>query len=161
MILNNKKDNKLNFHQKVILNNVNPEDVIRSFHDYNFVQFLTFAQPVRIEKWDGIDSNKKASFSFWFFGWKRIVVIHKKYEVTKNELHFQDIGVQLPFDLFSWRHAHIVEPYGNGSVIIDDVVMDNSSILKKYFICPLMIFPVFIRRITYRIWFYYLRPKHY
>ena len=53
----------MSFQQKVILNNIEPLDVIRSFHDHNFVEFLISGQPVKINTWKGIDDDKSASFS--------------------------------------------------------------------------------------------------
>jgi hypothetical protein len=50
----------MSFQQKVILNNIEPLDVIRSFHDHNFVKFLISGQPVKINTWKGIDDDKSA-----------------------------------------------------------------------------------------------------
>lgn len=147
------------FQQKVVLNNIQPIDVIRSFHDHSFVEFLISGQPVKINTWKGIDDNKKASFSFWFFGWKKMNVIHKNYRVTRNNLSFEDYGTQLPFGLSEWKHEHVVRPYGNGSIIEDIITMDRSSFVKRIFIYPIMLFPIIIRRITYKVWFYFLEGK--
>ena len=149
----------MSFQQKVVLKNIQPLDVIRSFHDHSFVEFLISGQPVKINTWKGIDDNKKASFSFWFFGWRKMNVIHKNYRVTRNNLSFEDRGTQLPFGLSEWKHEHVVRPYGNGSVIEDNVTMDRSSLVKRVLIYPIMLFPIFIRRITYKIWFYFLEGK--
>ena len=78
------------FEQKVILKGTDPLDVVRSFHDRRFVEFLTAMQPVKIQSWIGINNNMKASFSFWFFGWRQIEVEHKNYKVSKDYLHFED-----------------------------------------------------------------------
>lgn len=149
----------MTFQQKVFLNNIQPLDVIRSFHDHNFVEFLISGQPVKINTWKGIDNNKTASFSFWFFGWRTMNVVHENYQVSREKLHFEDHGTELPFGLLEWKHQHIVKPHKNGSVIVDNVTMDKSTIKKKYLIYPIMIFPIFIRRITYKIWFYFLEGK--
>ena len=50
----------MSFQQQVLLKNIKPFDVMRSFHDLKFVEFLTAGQPVRINIWEGIDNNKKA-----------------------------------------------------------------------------------------------------
>ena len=147
------------FEQKVILKGTDPVDVIKSFHDRKFVEFLITLQPVKILSWEGINNNMKASFSFWFFGWKHIEVEHKNYNVSKKYLHFEDHGIVLPFGLSSWNHHHIIEPHANGTSIIDKVEMDSQSSGLRYFIFPIMIFPVFIRRLTYKIWFYMLEGK--
>ena len=59
----------------------------------------------------------------------------------------------LPFGLRSWKHRHVVRPYGSGALIIDQIYLEEKNILKKYFIYPLMLFPIIIRKITYKIWF--------
>jgi ligand-binding SRPBCC domain-containing protein len=86
-------------------------------------------------------------------------VIHKNYKVSRENLHFEDFGTELPFGLLEWRHEHIVKPWGTGSVIIDNVFMDKSTFIKRFLVCPIMLFPIFIRRVTYKIWFYLLEGK--
>ena len=49
------------FKQETALKPIDPLDVIRSFHTYRFVEYLTFGQPVKIENWKGIDDGKTAS----------------------------------------------------------------------------------------------------
>ena len=66
----------------------------------------------------------------------------------------------MPFGLLSWKHEHVVEPYGEGVVIIDNLEMEYSPNYKKYFIFLLMIFPVYIRQFTYRVWFYFCMFKN-
>ena len=41
------------YNQQVILKDVKVSDVIQSFHDRKFVDFLTALQPVKILNWDG------------------------------------------------------------------------------------------------------------
>ena len=148
------------FSQKVIIKGVVPLDVIRSFHDRRFVEFLTALQPVKIEGWKGINNNMKASFSFWLFGWRQIKVEHKNYRVSKNYLHFEDRGLVLPFGLSSWKHFHIVESHKDGTAIIDKIEMGGvESSCLRYLIYPVMLFPVFIRRLTYKLWFYMMEGK--
>ena len=77
----------MQFIQQVKLTKTHPLDVIRSFHDKSFIQYLTAAQPVRIESWNGIDDDKEASFSFWFFGWRKIKVVHK--EKNKEQMTWE------------------------------------------------------------------------
>ena len=118
------------FHQKTILKNIDSEDVIQCFHSPEFIKFLTAGQPVKIHEWSGIDNKKRADFSFWFFGWKHMSVMHENYNRRKNYLSFEDIGLNLPFGLKSWKHSHIVKPYESGSVIIDKVYIGEKKSLK-------------------------------
>ena len=147
------------YKQKTYLKSIRTIDVIRCFHKYKFVEFLTSGQPVKIKSWIGIDDGKEASFCFWFFGWKKITVLHENYTVSRNSLYFVDKGLELPFGLKKWEHHHIIKRTKKGSLIIDKIYLDDSIGLKKYFIYPIMLFPVVIRKITYKIWFYMLEGK--
>ncbi len=68
-------------------------------------------------------------------------------------------GIQQWFGLLEWRDEHIVKSCGTCSVIIDNVFMDKSTFIKRFLVCPIMLFPIFIRRVTYKIWFYLLEGK--
>ena len=115
------------FTQKTFIKNVNPMDVVRCFHSHKFIEFLTLGQPVKIESWKGIDNNKEASFSFWFFGWRKMSVVHKNYSLNREYLSFEDIGVTLPFGLKSWKHRHVVKPYKTGTLIIDQISLEEKN----------------------------------
>ncbi len=147
------------FTQKTIIRNVNPADVVRCFHSYDFIQFLILGQPVKIESWKGIDNNKEASFLFWFFGWRKMSVVHQNYTLSQDYLSFEDKGMVLPFGLTSWKHRHVVKPYESGALIIDQIYLEEKNILKKYLVYPLMLFPIIIRKITYKIWFNFLEGR--
>tara|TARA_Y100001935_G_scaffold219754_1_gene193126 strand:- start:50 stop:496 length:447 start_codon:yes stop_codon:yes gene_type:complete len=142
------------YDQQVILKDVKVSDVIKSFHNRKFVEFLTALQPVKILNWEGIESGKVASFSFWFFGWRIMEVVHEGYEARDTYLHFIDKGLKLPFGLDSWNHHHIVEVKNDNVIISDKVRMFSESRIKLFFIFPIMILPILIRKITYKIWFH-------
>ena len=149
----------MSYTQKTLIKNVKPIDVVRCFHSYKFIQFLTLGQPVKIKSWIGIDNNKKATFSFWFFGWRKMSVVHENYSVSEENLSFDDKGLVLPFGLKNWRHQHIVQPHKSGALIIDKVFIDEENNFRKYFIYPIMLFPIIIRKITYKIWFNLLEGR--
>ena len=86
-------------------------------------------------------------------------VVHKNYSSTKDYLSFEDRGLILPFGLKGWKHQHIVKGHDRGSLIIDKIILPKETSLKKFFIYPVMFFPIFIRRITYKIWFNFLEGK--
>ncbi|MBL52128.1 MAG: hypothetical protein CMG57_09250 [Candidatus Marinimicrobia bacterium] len=142
------------FQQRTVIKNKDVSNVISSFEDENFLKYLTFAQPVKIVEWNGIDNGKKASFLFWFFGWRKISVTHMNYVKRKNYLFFTDVGNSLPFGLNNWEHHHIVKTHYDGSIIIDKIFIDTDNLIKKYFFTPIMLFPILIRKITYKLWFY-------
>lgn len=149
----------LAFNQKTVLKNIAPQDVIQCFHSPKFIMFLTTGQPVKIRGWSGIKNSQKAAFSFWFFGWRKMSVVHENYNCSEDFLSFEDIGLILPFGLKNWKHKHIVKAHKLGAVIIDKIYIDNEKSLKTFFIYPIMLFPIIIRKITYKIWFYFLEGK--
>jgi len=142
------------YQQNVIIKGIDVSTIIKSFHDRKFVEFLISNQPVRINNWDGIENEKEASFSFWFFGWRNIRVVHSNYKASNKSLFFEDSGLQLPFGLKKWNHHHIVQEQNENVVIIDKVYMESNSLLLRPFIYLIMLFPIVIRKITYKIWFY-------
>jgi len=142
------------YQQNVIIKGIDVSTIIKSFHDRKFVEFLISNQPVRINNWDGIENEKEASFSFWFFGWRNIRVVHSNYKASNISLFFEDSGIRLPFGLKKWNHHHIVQEQNENVVIIDKVYMESNSLLLRPFIYLIMLFPIVIRKITYKIWFY-------
>ena len=147
------------FTQKTFIKNVNPIDVVRCFHSNEFIEFLILGQPVKIVSWKGIDNNKEASLLFWFFGWRKMSVVHENYKLDRDNLSFEDKGLVLPFGLKSWRHRHIVKPHESGALIIDQIYLEEKNIFKKFFVYPLMLFPIVIRKVTYKIWFNYFEGR--
>tara|TARA_B100000700_G_C14676761_1_gene683445 strand:+ start:159 stop:605 length:447 start_codon:yes stop_codon:yes gene_type:complete len=147
------------FKQEILLKKINSSVVINSFHDENFVRFLIKFQPVKILKWNGINNGEKALFKFWLFGWREMNVVHKNYNLKNNYLSFEDHGIVLPFGLQSWKHTHIIKKVDKGTLITDIIDFDNSSFVKLFLIRPIMLFPIFIRRLTYRVWFFFINNK--
>jgi hypothetical protein len=143
----------MSFEQKVLIRGVEPLDVIRGFHDRKFGEFLTALQPVKKKSWRGINDEMEASFSFWFFGWREIRVVHRNYRVTRNPLEFEELGMKLPFGLSHWNHHHIVELHEEGTVIVDKVEKSHQSLVKRNFKIPIKGFPGFKRRLTKRMGF--------
>jgi hypothetical protein len=147
------------FKQKVHIKKINSHDVIESFHNIDFVNFLISLQPVKILKWTGIKNGESASFKFWFFGWKKMDVIHQNYKSETDYLSFEDHGVGLPFGLTSWKHHHIVEKVQDGTLITDIISFDESTLVKRFLIKPIMLFPIITRRLSYKVWFYFIKNK--
>ena len=81
-------------------------------------------------------------------------VVHEGYEAEDTYLHFIDKGIKLPFGIDNWIHHHIVEVKNDNVIISDKVRMHSENRAKLFLIFPIMIFPILIRKITYKIWFY-------
>ena len=141
------------FKQEVLIRNVPFKKVIESFHDKDFVRYLIKFQPVEMISWSGIKSGERAEFRFWFFGWREMSVVHKNYVSNKNQLSFEDHGEVLPFGLVEWKHEHIVKQVKDGTLITDLVSFSGASLRINFFIKIIMLFPIIIRRITYKMWF--------
>ena len=148
------------FKQEVLIKNVPFKKVIESFHDKDFVRYLIKFQPVEMISWSGIKSGEKAEFRFWFFGWREMSVVHKNYVSNKNQLSFEDHGEVLPFGLVDWKHEHIVKQVKEGTLITDLVSFSGESSRLNSFIKVIMLFPIIIRRITYKMWFNRLIKKN-
>tara|TARA_X000001036_G_scaffold430720_1_gene463873 strand:- start:404 stop:841 length:438 start_codon:yes stop_codon:yes gene_type:complete len=143
----------MEFYQEVKIKKNNFQNVINAFHDINFVRFLTYLQPIKIIIWEGIENNKLAFFKLWFLGWKDFKVKHSNYKLSHNELSFIDSGLDLPLGISSWHHKHIVKKHKNHVLIIDSLCIEHSNKLIGYMLFPVLIFPIIIRIILYKIYF--------
>ena len=143
----------MKFYQEVKIRTSKFENIVESFHNINFVKFLTYLQPIRIIHWDGIEDNKTAFFKLWFLGWNNFKVIHSNYKNNSNELFFIDKGTELPLGLKSWSHKHTIKKNKNYVSIIDSLDIEHSNKLFGYILYPILIFPIIIRIFLYKIYF--------
>ena len=144
----------MTYNQKVLIKNQPTDKIIKAFHDIKFVKFLMLLQPIKIINWDGIENKKKAAFYLWFFGWKKFEVEHSNYTISKDQLSFIDQGLNLPLGIKSWQHEHIVKKHKTGTLIIDKLNFNHSQKLTGFLVYPFLIFPIFIRRVLYKIYFF-------
>ena len=148
----------MKYYQKVKIDNVDFEEVKLAFHDFRFIKYLTKFQPVQILKWDGIRNGDSAHFKFWFFGWRHIIVSHKKYINSESQLSFTDYGkVSLPLGLSLWNHEHVVRKDKEFIYIEDYFEFNHNNKFLAYILYPIMIMPIIIRKITYKSFFKYRR----
>tara|TARA_Y100000994_G_C15588943_1_gene399761 strand:+ start:190 stop:630 length:441 start_codon:yes stop_codon:yes gene_type:complete len=144
----------MRYNQKVLIKNQPTDKVINAFHNIKFVKFLMLLQPIRIINWDGIENKQKAAFYLWFFGWRKFEVEHSNYKKSNNQLSFIDQGLKLPLGIKTWHHEHIVKTHNKGTLIIDKLKFSHSQQLTGFLIYPLLVFPIFIRHILYKIYFF-------
>ena len=142
------------YKQTVSLKNINLDQVCNTFHDRKFVNFLTSFQPIKIISWTGIEDDKIAFFKLWFLGWRDFKVKHSHYTKINDCLSFNDTGNVLPFGLTNWNHNHTVKKDKDNILIIDLLEVKHRNILLGYALFPMLIFPIFIRRILYPLYFY-------
>ncbi len=144
----------MNYNQKVKIKNITFEKVSSAFHSIKIVKFLTSFQPVQIIEWSGIENGKIAYFKLWFFGWKNFKVKHESYMKSKNQLFFIDRGVDLPLRIQCWKHKHIIKRNGEGVIIQDLVSFSHTNIFMEYLLFPILMFPIIIRKLFYKIYFW-------
>ena len=144
----------MQYSQKVIIKNTDYEKVREAFHSIELVRFLTYLQPINIIEWSGIENGKMAYFKLWFFGWKNFKVKHESYMKSNNELFFIDRGVELPLGVKYWKHKHIIKKNGEGVIIQDLVSFSHANIFMEYLLFPILMFPIIIRKLFYKIYFW-------
>ena len=147
----------MEYSQTVKIKNTCFKNASNSFHNIEFVKFLTKSQPIKIIKWEGIKNKDIAFFKLWFLGWKNFIVIHENYNFTKEFLSFTDKGIQLPLGIKYWKHSHIIKKHHNDILIIDSLTIKHSNILIGYLLVPILLFPIFIRKFLYK--FYFLKSN--
>ena len=86
-------------------------------------------------------------------------VIHQNYTSNPDYVSLEDHGVGLPFGLASWKHRHIIEKVPNGTLITDIISFDESTLIKRFLVKPIMLFPIITRRFSYKVWFYFLNNR--
>tara|TARA_Y100000996_G_C22389083_1_gene588381 strand:- start:55 stop:498 length:444 start_codon:yes stop_codon:yes gene_type:complete len=143
----------MKYNQTVKIKNVDFKIVNQAFHSINFVNFLTSFQPVKIINWSGVKDGDEAYFKLWFFGWKDFKVKHEKYNVSEMKLSFIDRGIKLPLGIDSWEHTHIVKMDKEHTIIKDKVCFTHSNKFLSYLLFPILIFPIFIRKLLYKVYF--------
>tara|TARA_B110000263_G_scaffold119534_1_gene104065 strand:+ start:1141 stop:1581 length:441 start_codon:yes stop_codon:yes gene_type:complete len=144
----------MQYNQKVRIKNTKFKNVSIAFHSIKLVKFLTNFQPVKIIEWSGIQNQKIAYFKLWLFGWKTFKVKHQEYKLNDNELSFIDKGVVLPLGIKSWEHKHIIKRDGNNTIIKDLVYFSHSNFYIGYLLFPILMFPIIIRILLYKIYFF-------
>ena len=144
----------MNYNQKVKIKNITFEKVSSAFHSIKIVKFLTGFQPVQIIEWSGIENGKIAYFKLWFFGWKNFKVKHESYMKSNNELFFIDRGIELPLGVKYWKHKHIIKRNAEGVIIQDLVSFSHANIFMEYLLFPILMFPIIIRKLFYKIYFW-------
>ena len=137
----------MKYRQSVIVKNVTLQKANETFNDIKFLKYLIALQPVKIINWDGTYDGAEAHMKFWFFGWKDFKVTHGENRSEKNLFSFKDIGSVLPFGLSKWEHTHIVLKKENNVEIVDELNFKGPNSLIMFFVAPVLIFPIFLRRV--------------
>ena len=143
----------MKYRQKVTIKDIDYLNVVSAFHDISFVKYLIQCQPVKLIFWDGIYNNNKAHFKFWFLVWHDFKVKHQLFSCDSDSLIFEDIGIELPMGMSSWKHKHIVKKNVNDIVIKDEIVFKHKSKFFGILLYPIFIFPILLRKILYNQYF--------
>ena len=140
----------MRYKQSVIVKNVSLFDAKKVFCDIDFLRYLISFQPVKVIQWDGTFDGAFAHMRFWFFGWKDFMVMHSNNTSDKVSFSFKDMGSVLPFGLTKWEHTHEVLEDGGNIRIVDNIEFSSKSNFLNYLIFPILIAPIFIRKILYK-----------
>ena len=139
------------YNQKVKIKNTTFNKVVDSFHDLNFVKFLITLQPVRIIKWAGILDGDRAHFMFWFFDGKILKSFTKTTRKQRKISSVLQIMVK-SYLLIDLLHDHTVVCDDNEVYILDQVEYKHKNFLG-FVLYPVLIAPIFIRKILYKLYF--------
>ena len=140
----------MNYKQTVIIKNVSLSQANKTFNDIKFLKYLITLQPVKIIRWDGTYDGAKAHMKFWFFGWKDFVVTHGENKQSDSSFSFKDLGTVLPFGLTKWEHTHEIVKEGEDIKIVDDIHFIGANRFVMFFVSPILVFPIFLRKILYK-----------
>jgi ligand-binding SRPBCC domain-containing protein len=140
----------MRYKQTVLIRNVSLKNANETFNDIKFLKYLIALQPVKVIRWDGTYDGAIAHMRFWFFGWKDFIVSHEDNKRDENSFSFKDNGTDLPFGLTLWEHVHRVVKTDDNIKIIDEVFFLGKSSLVMFFVTPILILPIFLRKILYK-----------
>ena len=140
----------MRYKQTVLIRNVSLKNANETFNDIKFLKYLIALQPVKVIRWDGTYDGAIAHMRFWFFGWKDFIVSHGDNKRDENSFSFKDSGTNLPFGLTLWEHVHRVVKTDDNIKIIDEVFFLGKSSLVMFFVTPILILPIFLRKILYK-----------
>lgn len=116
------------------------------FNEALFYSLTPVFPPVRLLKYEGEQPGDTVAVQLWFFGlwltWETIITERSE---SDEETYFVDESTLLPWFLKSWRHKHIIQKQGEGTLIIDQVNFEPVSYMPAWFL-KLGIRKQFLRR---------------
>ena len=140
----------MRYRQTVLIRNVSLGNANKTFKDIKFLKYLIALQPVKVIRWDGIYDGAIAHMKFWFFGWKDFIVAHGDNKDDEISFSFKDNGTNLPFGLTLWEHVHKVVKIEENIEIIDEIFFLGKSRVIMFFVTPILILPIFLRKVLYK-----------
>ncbi len=147
----------MKYNQEVSIKNSTLDEIKQNFQNPDFIKFLITGQPVKILKWEGIQNDMEAHFKVWLFKWHMMSVYHSDFVSSNNNFKFQDNGKILPFGLIKWLHIHKVYKKNSIVIIKDELSFEHKNKFLGFFIYPIMVFPIAMRKILYPIYFKFLK----
>ena len=128
--------------------------VLRVKEGFTIELFKALAPPfpkLEVKRFDGCEKNDLVKLELNFFTHKQTwmsLIIH---EQTNDELfEFIDIGKKLPFPFKKWKHHHLVEKSGTGSIISDNIEYSTGIGLFNILIYPILLLQFAYRQPVYR-----------
>ena len=140
----------MRYRQVVLIRDVSLKKANETFKDIKFLKYLIALQPVKVMRWDGTYDGAIAHMKFWFFGWKDFIVSHGDNKHDETSFSFKDTGTNLPFGLTLWEHVHKVVDIDGDIKIIDEIYFLGKNKIVMFFVAPILILPIFLRKVLYR-----------
>lgn len=121
---------------------------------FNVSLFKALAPPfprLNVKRFDGCKKDDLVELELDFITHKQNWVSLITYDQTTDQLfEFIDIGKELPFPFKKWKHHHLVEKTGTGSVISDNIEYSSGLIILDYLLFPLLFLQFVYRKPVYR-----------
>jgi ligand-binding SRPBCC domain-containing protein len=129
------------------------EEVFARF-DQELFQYLkppTFIADIVLYEGSAIGNRVSVAFKL---PWRSLMEV----EITEIHLepshsYFVDQGIQMPFGIKSWRHAHHVIASGPCVVIRDQITFESKYRLANLFIWPAFYISFYLRKPQYKKYF--------
>ena len=121
---------------------------------FNVNLFKALAPPfprLNVKRFDGCKTDDLVELELDFVTHKQqwvSLIIHDR--TTEEVFEFIDIGKNLPFPFKKWRHHHLVQKSGNGSLISDNIEYSSGWVIVDYLLYPLLFLQFAYRKPVYR-----------
>ncbi len=128
-----------------------PREVWSGFDESLFLKLAPPFPRTRLLKFEGSTTGcwVEVEINFVVFKqtWQSLIVAHEESEQT---IWFIDEGRKLPFFLKYWRHRHLMEADGTGTIITDDIEYRSPTSIFDILLYPSLWLQFAYRKPIYR-----------
>ena len=121
------------------ISNRTPAEVFQKFDKTLFLQLAPPFPRSELVRFDGCKQGDMVGLRLrmlfrWHVWWSEIIADTH----SVNEESFVDLGIQLPFFLSYWKHAHRIVKQGNDLLVVDDIEFKAHNFLLTWLSYPAM-----------------------